>query len=60
MASKQRFPHVTITVPPGTRERMRDAPGVNWSAVAAQAFERRLAEIDQPKEDHDQGSEKRR
>ena len=40
----------TISLPPGLQKRMAKYPEVNWSSVAAEAFEKRLNELSQQKE----------
>lgn len=51
MSETQKAARFNITLPPELRARMEAAPpSVNWSAVAAQAFEQKLTQIDSLKE----------
>src|SRR5947209_6063528 len=51
MSETEKAARFNITIPPGLKARIEDAPSTeNWSAVAARAFEQRLLELDSQKE----------
>jgi hypothetical protein len=51
MSEHQKAARFNITIPQALKKRMDEAPSsVNWSAVAAQAFEQKLLELDSEKE----------
>ena len=45
--SKRNSTHVTVSIPMELRKRMKEVPArVNWSAVAAEAFDRKITGLE--------------